>query len=52
MAEKFTSNDAPTPANWSGPSDKGSVMSKQGGRKSVNKATGKDSDDRRNAIDL
>lgn len=51
MAEKFTSNSR-SPRGWKGPSQKGSVMSKQVGRKSVNKATGKDSDDRRNAIDL
>ena len=51
MAEKFTSNSR-KPRGWKGPSQKGSVMSKQVGRKSVNKATGKDSDDRSNAIDL
>jgi len=51
MADKFASN-APTPRGWSGPSDKGSVMSKQVGRKSVNKAEGDDSEDRRNAISL
>jgi len=51
MAEKFTSNSR-TPRGWKGPSQKGSVMSKQVGRKSVNKMTGKDSGDRRNAIDL
>ena len=52
MADKFSSN-APTPRGWSGPSDKGSVMSKQVGRKSVNKETCEGhGEDRRNATSL
>jgi hypothetical protein len=54
MAEKFTSNNAPTPHDWKGPSKKGSVMRKLDGRLSVNKAEGEDAsqDQRRNALDL
>ena len=44
--------ETPTPRDWSGPSDKGSVLSKQQGRKSVNKATGKDQTGRRNTTSL
>ncbi len=53
MAHKFTSNDTPTPSNWKGPSEKGSVIRKLDGRLSANKAEGKGgSGDRRNALDL
>jgi hypothetical protein len=54
MAEKFTSNNAPTPRGWKGPSEKGSVVRQLDGRLSANKADGDDEnqDQRRNALDL
>ena len=44
----------PIPPRWNGPEEKGSVMSKQSGRRSVNKADGDEieTSDRRNAIEL
>ncbi len=54
MADKFTSNDAPTPRGWKGPSEKGSVVRLLDGRLSANKAEGDDTEQnqRRNALDL
>ena len=55
MAERFTSNDTPTPRGWKGPSEKGSVMRKLDGRLSTDKS---DADDegtpssRRNPLNL
>ena len=55
MAERFSSNDMPTPRGWKGPSEKGSVMRKLDGRLSTDKSDADDEgspESRRNPLDL